>query len=426
MFDRDSLLASEWLENYTHHTDFLPAAEQNKFFKSKLIGTALQWVRVLPLPQQSSLAALIASFKHDFITKPAAERKQCEKKRRKQLQHLEAQLIVPFVRPRPLLFAKLTEELAPPSTPPHSAVLNASTMPMLPAPIPTTSTTLTDVPNQHSPAPMRSTAHTTLAPPPPSLAAPFPHQQSPSPSRTLSTAPTSCYQSPASSVHAQTMPANAGVARMHMEDTKAKGVGEEWEEEDEERDVSVSPHFDNATTSSNNDVARATSPAPILVLPPVARLPPPDSKPAALHQQLALHTTTHSPATTRLHSATTSSASTLTHAPSPPSSMTSTPRPTPPTPCTNTQHMPANAGAARTNTDDAQWQKEREGERTNEMEKEGGRRKNGEGRGGEEEDELQGDGGICEEVSSLIPGLAVEQPSTMQPPSNMTPSAQDD
>jgi hypothetical protein len=83
-FEGDTLLASTWLETYTQHTDFLPAALHLNFFKSKLKDAALQWLRVLPPPQQSNFTDLVEPFKRDFITKPTTERKQREKKLRRQ------------------------------------------------------------------------------------------------------------------------------------------------------------------------------------------------------------------------------------------------------------------------------------------------------------------------------------------------------
>ncbi|KAG1860092.1 hypothetical protein F4604DRAFT_1684469 [Suillus subluteus] len=47
---------------------------------------ALQWVQVLPPPQHLTFAALVEAFKRDFITEPATEQKQCKKKLQKQQQ----------------------------------------------------------------------------------------------------------------------------------------------------------------------------------------------------------------------------------------------------------------------------------------------------------------------------------------------------
>ncbi|KAG2086648.1 uncharacterized protein F5147DRAFT_728672 [Suillus discolor] len=99
-------------------------------------------------------------------------------------------------------------------------------MPILLAPVLTPLSTSTDALSQQPPPPF--TRSLTLAPPPPSLAAPFPQQQPP-PSRTPPAAPTSCYQPPASSVCAQSMPVNAGVARTHTEDTRMRKEGKEKE-----------------------------------------------------------------------------------------------------------------------------------------------------------------------------------------------------
>ncbi|KAG1889807.1 uncharacterized protein F5891DRAFT_1198332 [Suillus fuscotomentosus] len=79
-------------------------------------------------------------------------------------------------------------------------------------------------------------------------------------------APTRHTDSPASSVHAQTMPVNAGVARMHMEDTRMKREGKEEEREEEGRILSVSHHPDSAPIFCNEDAtpnmshSRATTP----------------------------------------------------------------------------------------------------------------------------------------------------------------------
>ncbi|KAG2090118.1 uncharacterized protein F5147DRAFT_787403 [Suillus discolor] len=123
-----------------------------------------------------------------------------------------------------------TTKHSPANTPPppssRSAALAAPPMPILPAPVLTPVSTSMDALSQQPPPPF--TRSSMPAPPPPSLAAPFPQQQPP-PSRTPPAAPTSCYQPPASSVCAQSTPANAGVARTHMEDTRTRKEGKEKE-----------------------------------------------------------------------------------------------------------------------------------------------------------------------------------------------------
>ncbi|KAG1795447.1 uncharacterized protein HD556DRAFT_1442303 [Suillus plorans] len=83
-------------------------------------------------------------------------------------------------------------------------------------------------------------------------------------------APTRRADLPASSVHAQTTPANAGVARTHMEDTRMKRGGKEEEREEEGRILSVSRHPDSAPIFCNEDATpdmshsrTTTPPSPI-------------------------------------------------------------------------------------------------------------------------------------------------------------------
>ncbi|KAG1793162.1 uncharacterized protein HD556DRAFT_1443914 [Suillus plorans] len=71
--------------------------------------------------------------------------------------------------------------------------------------------------------------------------------------------PTRHTDSPASSVHAQTTPANAGVARMHTEDTRTKREGKEEEREEEGMILSVSRRPDSAPIFCNEDATPDTS-----------------------------------------------------------------------------------------------------------------------------------------------------------------------
>ncbi|KAG1893594.1 uncharacterized protein F5891DRAFT_1196220 [Suillus fuscotomentosus] len=478
-FHGDTLIASTWLEDYLKNSDFLPQTQQFHFFKSKFKDEALRWLNTLPLPQRSNFAALVEAFKRDFIIKPAAERKQREKKLRKRQQHLDTTASpsvpspsAPFVAsPVPAINETPANDSVAPATKPPPATSHSAALAATSTPSPTTHGSMppfmpADACNQHQPAPSMRHA-----------------------------------DSPVSSVRAQSMPANAGVARMHTENTKAKREGGEKEREEEGNILSVSRRLDCTPIPCNKDATpdtpctrATTTPSSILTSSPStlsARDPTLDQQcPTSYHHSPApcanaeptpanagvAQTNTESnrqqqeqlgggsgrtsrrqeevgkleagdslqdtvSTQTRVNTCppvVPSPARPLTHVPTsskhpvprthnsldtttplmpsaPPLPKTTTPRPTSPTPCANAQHVPANAGTTRTNADDAQRQEERERERTKD-----GRRKNGEGRGGEEEDDLQGDGRIYEEVSNLIPGLAVERPSTMQPPLNTT------
>ncbi|KAG1791822.1 uncharacterized protein HD556DRAFT_1444899 [Suillus plorans] len=118
-------------------------------------------------------------------------------------------------------------ELAPATTslptPSHSAVLAVSPTPRSTTPTTSLCSTLTDATSKHHPAPTRHA------------------------------------DSPASSVHAQTTPANAGVAQMHTEDTRTKREGKDEEREEEGMILSVSRRPDSAPIFCNEDATPDTS-----------------------------------------------------------------------------------------------------------------------------------------------------------------------
>ncbi|KAG2081564.1 uncharacterized protein F5147DRAFT_783651 [Suillus discolor] len=161
-----------------------------------------------------------------------------------------------------------TTKHSPANTPPpassRSAALAAPPMPILPAPVLTPLSTSTDALSQQPPPPF--TCSSTPAPPPPSLAAPF-QQQQPPPSRTPPAAPTSCYQPPASSVCAQSMPANAGMARTHTEDTRTRKEGKEKEVR-RKRGGTRGGRKDLDATPDTSHSHATTPPSPILTRSP--------------------------------------------------------------------------------------------------------------------------------------------------------------
>ncbi|KAG2132721.1 uncharacterized protein EDB93DRAFT_1255134 [Suillus bovinus] len=119
-------------------------------------------------------------------------------------------------------------------TPSHSAVLTMSFTPRSTTPTTSLCSTLMDATSKHHPAPTRHA------------------------------------DSPASSIHAQTTPAFAGVVQTHTEDTRTKREGKEEEQEEEGRILSVSRHPDSAPIFCNEDMTpdmshsrTTTPPSPI-------------------------------------------------------------------------------------------------------------------------------------------------------------------
>ncbi|KAG1846278.1 hypothetical protein F4604DRAFT_1688423 [Suillus subluteus] len=319
LFDGDMLLASDWLEGYTRHTDFLPAAEQLKNFKTKLPGTALQWARspvdqwVLALTTKQTatwskfdaafvsrwalLTQLTPSSAHRFPFKPAPAHTLCNT-------------------------STNPKHIVPPSPAPmHPTESNGSSQ----APVLT-----------HSPVSILSLS---LPSPDQAPAAPPPLSKLPPPT------PIPLCQQPVASTNAQSMPANAGMARTNVDNTSKKeregcrekeGLGEEGYEEQEKVEVrwlceevsNLIPGLAIELPGTLPPTASTTSPASNLT-------------PTTMSPLLTCQTpSTPTPPT-----------------PKPPPVVPTQPQP--PASSAHAQHTPANAGVARTNADGTQQQEQR-------------------------------------------------------------------